>query len=275
MKPLYKSVNSAENDSLGVKLHIVSPGYPSTREFTRGRALLALYTSVVALFAAAFLGLSILVKANDTLQFDVKIGHWIQGTNPPALIAWLTQSSIYSWVLTNLSAIGNSPWSYVSYAGVFLVLFVLGLRIEAGVALGGSVLAAVAGSLLRTFIDRARPSVHFLNVAQHISGAGFPSGHVMMYVTLFGFAFYVVLIAWRWNALKVITLTVLALLVILIGMSRVYLGAHWPTDTTGAYLLGWLFVAGMIEVHRTLVHRFAAWREAPVRSTVQKGAQPV
>lgn len=253
MNTHYTPATTEGHESLGVRLGIVSPDYPESQAFSRGRMFLGIYASVIALFAVSFVALTIFVKDNATLQFDLRVAHWIQGTNLPSFLHAITQSPIYSQGLTFVSDIGNSPWSFIAYGVVFVALFVLGLRIEAAVAVGGSVVAFVLGTLLRSYIDRARPSAHFLHVAQHIGGAGFPSGHVMMYVTLFGFAFYVVLIAFRKNVLSIAVLAVLAFLVITIGLSRVYLGAHWPTDTTGAYLLGWLMVAGMIEIHRTVL----------------------
>ena len=66
------------------------------------------------------------------------------------------------------------------------------------------------------------------------------------YVSFYGFVFYIL-----WSHLKEGkgrngVLTLLALVVLLIGPSRVYQGAHWPSDVAGAYLVGSLWLAGLI-----------------------------
>ena len=50
---------------------------------------------------------------------------------------------------------------------------------------------------------------------------------------------------------------VFGLLIALIGVSRVYMGAHWPSDAVGAYLAGGLWLMLMIEVYRRLKDRGA------------------
>jgi undecaprenyl-diphosphatase len=49
---------------------------------------------------------------------------------------------------------------------------------------------------------------------------------------------------------RTLLLVILGSLVALIGLSRIYLGAHWASDVTGAYLLGSLWLAVSIGIYR-------------------------
>ncbi len=66
----------------------------------------------------------------------------------------------------------------------------------------------------------------------------FPSGHVMEYVMLFGLLMWLAYRCMRPGALRTLTLVGMGLLIGLVGVSRIYLGAHWLTDVVGAYLAG-------------------------------------
>jgi undecaprenyl-diphosphatase len=78
----------------------------------------------------------------------------------------------------------------------------------------------------------------------------FPSGH-----SLFSFCFYGVLAGLladridsrRW---QVLIWTVAAVLVAAIGLSRIYLGVHYPSDVVAGYLTGTLWVSTMVAVDR-------------------------
>jgi undecaprenyl-diphosphatase len=101
--------------------------------------------------------------------------------------------------------------------------------------------------------------VAFVHVAAYLHDYSFPSGHVIFYTTLFGLTFWVVWIAWKNSLLRNAVLVALAMLITVVGFSRVYLGEHWPSDVIGAYCLASLWVVGTIELLLALKPRLGAW----------------
>ena len=104
---------------------------------------------------------------------------------------------------------------------------------------------AVAGgillnSLLKNLFGRARPG--WADPLMALTDAGFPSGHTMMATIIYGFmAVWLVLriASWRWRFF-IISLAIL--LILLVALSRMYLGAHYLSDVMAAVAAGaaWL-----------------------------------
>jgi membrane-associated phospholipid phosphatase len=103
---------------------------------------------------------------------------------------------------------------------------------------------------IKIIVGRGRPTPDMVEVYA-ISGAkSFPSGHVTSYMALYGFLFYLVYTLMRPSPLRSALLTLLGALTGLVGLSRVYLGAHWASDVFGGYCLGFLWLALTIYFYR-------------------------
>jgi undecaprenyl-diphosphatase len=99
---------------------------------------------------------------------------------------------------------------------------------------------------LKTIIQRTRPfsiSENSTGLIQGINQYSYPSGHVLFFVVFFGFLAY---LSWIYltGLIRIVVMSLCAGLVILIGPSRIFLGAHWASDVAGSYILGtlWLFI---------------------------------
>ena len=130
---------------------------------------------------------------------------------------------------------------------------------------GASLFAAYAGALalysvLKPAVERPRPPLSHMLV--HVSGFAFPSGHATM-----SMAFYGTLAGVLWNGrsriARVLLWSAASVVVLVVGASRLYLGAHWLTDVLGGYALGGLWVCVLVAVILVASARRAPGPEPP------------
>jgi membrane-associated phospholipid phosphatase len=154
-------------------------------------------------------------------------------------------------LLSFMSVFGNSFTPYAMTV-VMVIIFLAFRRRSEAAGLTMSVLgSAIINSLLKLLISRQRPTRDLIPVYRDTVTQSFPSGHVTFYVCFFGFLFFVAyaLLPHR-SFVRRLALTVTALPVLLVGLSRIYLGAHWPSDTLGAYLWSGVWLAFSLEMYR-------------------------
>ena len=139
--------------------------------------------------------------------------------------------------------------------GAGVALYTARFRLEGTLCMIGVSLGAVMNSLTKLIVARPRPDASLIEVMRHYEHNSFPSGHVEFFVTFFGFLLFLGYVLLKRGWLRRAVVIVCGLLIALIGVSRVYLGAHWPSDTVGAYLAGGLWLMLMIEIYRRLKKR--------------------
>lgn len=162
-----------------------------------------------------------------------------------------------------IQSVGNTStllvMNLISYPGNFVPALIIAGVVVFTLALSPLRLAIIPLALglpadlistgLKELVNRPRPDPTLVAVHQIWFDPAFPSSHVVHYTVFFGFLAYLLL---KTDVVKKqlrIPLASLAIvLVCLIPFSRMYLGAHWPTDVLGGLLLGGSFLLVQIKV---------------------------
>lgn len=93
----------------------------------------------------------------------------------------------------------------------------------------------ILNTLLKFIFKRERP-IDIMLVEE--TGYSFPSGHTMIAIIFYGFIIYLINKSSYKKKTKIILNTLLTILILLIGISRIYLGVHFATDVIASYLIG-------------------------------------
>ncbi len=180
-----------------------------------------------------FLGIADEVVEGDTQAFDAwLLQHLRDPTDPGAVIgpAWLSIAS------RDITALGDIAIL------ILVVLTVTGFLIlarrwrAAGFVLASTISGMVMVAILKHVFERNRPG--FTAPDFYVATSSFPSGHAMMsavvYLTLAALLARLVADV----RLKAYVLGVALVVTWLIGLSRVYLGVHWPSDVAAGWAIG-------------------------------------
>lgn len=181
-----------------------------------------------------FIILTILVKMNLTTSIDNYIYK---------IITFRINDN-----LTNIYKIitfFGSTLFIVSLCVIFFILFIYYKKKNYSFIISGVlIISTIINNLIKIIIQRERPEVLQLVTESSYS---YPSGHSMASVSMYGILLYLVIKS-KWNKkIKIPLIILLSILPILVGISRIYLGAHFVTDVIGAFIVSIIFI--LIEVY--------------------------
>ena len=115
-------------------------------------------------------------------------------------------------------------------------------------------LSALVNFTLKQIIQRLRPRGHRIIDE---SGYSLPSGHNMVSIAFYGFLIYLIYKNVKNKYLKISVITLLSLLIISIGASRIYLGVHYTSDVLAGFLVAIAYL--IIYIHA--ISNVKIWRE--------------
>jgi undecaprenyl-diphosphatase len=154
-------------------------------------------------------------------------------------------------VMVIVSALGSEVLVAVFIVAVVAFLLMKWRRAAIWLMLtmaGGLVLQVV----LKMGFHRTRPAAFFGKLPHSYS---FPSGHSLMSFCIYGVLAGLLGARIRSTAARVAIWTAAAVLVVAIGLSRIYLGVHYPTDVVAGYVAAAVWVSMMITADRVRKHK--------------------
>ena len=188
---------------------------------------------VAALGTLAFMVIADAALAGDTHAFDTSILMVLRepgDASNPIGPDWLAD------VVADLTALGGTAVLTLLVVGVVFYLLSVGKQSTALLVGGAAGSGAILSELLKLGFDRSRPEL--VAHLSHAYSSSFPSGHAMLSAVTYLTLGVLLARAHERRRTKVIVITYGITLTVLIGLSRVYLGVHWPTDVLAGWALG-------------------------------------
>jgi undecaprenyl-diphosphatase len=184
-------------------------------------------------FLAGFSIVAIFISDKKIIDFDSDIISVIQGWESPTLTVFMKFFTF----------IGSAPCVVIiSLILLFILYKLLKHRLELILFTSAVVGSAILNGVLKQIFHRVRPDLHRLI---DIAGYSFPSGHAMNAFTVYGM---ITFLLWRHIPIRlgrIILILISMFFILSIGISRIYLGVHYPSDIIGGYLASgfWLAIA--------------------------------
>lgn len=183
--------------------------------------------------------ITILVKTDAIEGFDNYVYNLITSNSNENL-------TIFFKIVTNFA-----------YWGVIVALCVLSLILIKNKWIGisiciNSINSTIINKILKMIFIRPRPDV--LKLIKQ-GGYSFPSGHAMASMSFYGFLIYLIYKSNFSKNMKILFITILSIIILLVGISRIYLGVHYASDIIAGYLVSMIYMGVYIKILDSLKNK--------------------
>ncbi len=199
---------------------------------------------VVSLFSLLFFSLvAAMIRADKLLDFDRAVIEAVQSQEAPFITS----------IMKFFTEIGSTKIVVILCLLIIFFLYkVLHHRMELLLFIGVVIGSPILNKVLKEIFRRARPDLHRLI---EIGGYSFPSGHAMNAFTVYGI---ITFLLWRHIFIRsgrTLLLLGSSFFIIMIGVSRIYLGVHYPSDIIGGYFASGFWLATSIWFFQWVMER--------------------
>lgn len=141
--------------------------------------------------------------------------------------------------------------THIGGAKIVFVLTVVAIILIKGLKNKLFLLTGIVGTaglnvVLKHIIQRERPNINRLIPEK---GYSFPSGHSMMSMAFYGMLIFLIFKYVKNTALKWTLIVILTILLSTIGITRIYLGVHYPSDVIGGFLVSLTYLFILTEIY--------------------------
>lgn len=196
------------------------------------RLVIAFFISAISILGFSLI--SLFISDRKINQFDHDVIQYIQGLESIGLTR----------TMKFFTTIGSAPVvTGLSLVLLYFLYKVLHHRLELILFVAAIMGSAILNELLKQFFKRTRPELHRLI---EVGGYSFPSGHAMNAFTVYGIVSFLLWrhISSRWG--RVLLIFVSMGMILSIGISRIYLGVHYPSDIIGGYFASGFWITTAI-----------------------------
>jgi undecaprenyl-diphosphatase len=188
--------------------------------------------SVVALTLFVVMGLMVR-NSSEGILFDIAVLEFFHKDTNPIIFS----------IMRFISFIGSGSFLFPVVGIAFIYTLIKKKLYLSKLLISSSLGGWVLNYVLKLLFNRTRP-IDFFLIEQ--GGLSFPSGHSMVSMSLYLTFAYLICKDDYFKDKKELIYGAALVDVLLMGISRVYLGVHWPTDIIGGYIMGYIYFQIMV-----------------------------
>ena len=195
-----------------------------------------LYIGIGGIFLLSFGVFAYLASVIALFPGEAAVSIWVQ--------SW--RNSWLDVIMRAISAPGYGMPGLIILGLTLALLVFKGMGKESVLLLALAIVSSSLNFVIKELVARPRPSGELVQVFQNHDSFSFPSGHIMSHVALLGMLGVIAALRMRPCLAKWFIQGGLLVGLFAVGVSRIYLGAHWIGDVVAAYALGAALIAATL-----------------------------